>query len=157
MLDDYGTAAFGAKQPFDVSQVPTVQKVGRDTVAARNICHLGARYQRFLDDPPPCHPATSAAAAPTRQRPRPASPDDLKAGLKVTRFAKYSASDKTALVRCILNFGCNSSCVRGCMGSRAEGVRAAHSAAGGVLTAIDLGEFCSVKRRCSSLANRLNR
>ncbi len=49
----------------------------------------------------PCHPATSAAAAPTRPKPRPASPDDLKARLKVTRFAKYHASDKTALVGCV--------------------------------------------------------
>jgi hypothetical protein len=59
-------AASDAKRPLDVSEVPTVRKVGRDTVAARNICHLGARYQRFLDDPrlvilrpalPPLEPA----------------------------------------------------------------------------------------------------
>jgi hypothetical protein len=43
-------------------------------------------------------PATSADAAPTRPKPRPASPDDLKARLKVTRFANYPASHKTALV-----------------------------------------------------------
>ena len=35
---------------------------------------------------------------PTRPTSRPASPDDLKARLKVTRFAKYPASDKTVLV-----------------------------------------------------------
>jgi hypothetical protein len=35
---------------------------------------------------------------PTRPTPRPASPDDLKARLKATRFAKYPASDKTVLV-----------------------------------------------------------
>jgi hypothetical protein len=43
---------------------------GRDTVAARNICNLGARYQRFLDDPrlvvqrpapPPLQPAQDLA------------------------------------------------------------------------------------------------
>src|SRR4029079_10428021 len=30
---------------------PGEHDAGRDTVATRNICHLGARYQRFLDDP----------------------------------------------------------------------------------------------------------
>jgi hypothetical protein len=37
-----------------------------------------------------CHPETSAVAAPTCPKPRPASPDDLKARFKVTRFAKYT-------------------------------------------------------------------
>src|SRR4029077_1804740 len=47
---------------------------------------------------------TSAAAAPTRPTPRPASSDDLKARLKVTRFANYHASGKTALVGCVRIF-----------------------------------------------------
>lgn len=46
-------------------------------------------------------PATSGAAAPTRPTPRPASPEDLKARLKVTRFAERSSSRKTVLVGCV--------------------------------------------------------
>jgi transposase len=51
-----------------------------------------------------CEAITEAPApsdVPTRPKPRPASPDDLKARLKVTRFAKYHASHKTALVGCV--------------------------------------------------------
>ncbi|MBB4399058.1 hypothetical protein GGD62_008207 [Bradyrhizobium sp. ERR14] len=49
----------------------------------------------------PCHPATIAADAPARPKPRPASPDDLQARLKVTRLANCSVSDKTAPAGCV--------------------------------------------------------
>lgn len=48
------------------------------------------------DSSVPCHPATSAADAPARPKPRPTSPDDLKARLKITPLANSSVSDKTA-------------------------------------------------------------
>src|SRR3954453_16734041 len=49
----------------------------------------------------PCHPATSAADAPAHPKAQTASPDDLKARLKVTRLANYGVSNKTAPARCV--------------------------------------------------------
>jgi hypothetical protein len=71
----------------------------RNAIAARNLRYLrpGANVS-----------STIRALSSCDQRRRRSNPaqnldphDDLKARLKVTRFAKYHASDKTALVGCV--------------------------------------------------------
>jgi hypothetical protein len=66
-----------------------------------------------------CRPATIVAAALTRPKPRPASLDDLKARLKVTRFAKYPASDKAVLVGRV-HYNGDQSNLSGAFGRRIE-------------------------------------
>lgn len=111
-LPPQSATAQNIAQPLDRPRPapPGEHQAGHEAVAASDFRHLGARHQRLLDDPRlvvlrPAAPPLESANTSTR----------VKGRLEVTRFAKYPASDKAALVARLRSIWLLSTSIPGCI------------------------------------------